>query len=388
VAPILPFTKPSPVELFAVEDTSAQITWRRLPDGDLTARIGDVEQVLGDAGRTGAAELTGLVPSTSHVVDLLVNGHVIAQPTVRTPATLGSRPLARIATISDLHLGEEGFGLVKRMTDRRVGSYPLRCARAAVSEALAWGAELVVIKGDITNRGLPDEWEMFDQLLAEIPVPVLAVPGNHDVVGTGQSIDATEALRSRGLFPAPVHTFELDGIRILMVDSTIPGRNWGRIGLWLDDLTAAVDTDRPVLIFTHHHLEEYVLPWLWPPGIRRHDGTPVLEQLLAVNPDIIFSSGHTHRNRIRQRGTALITEVSSTKDFPGVWAGYTVHGSGVHQSTRRVADPSCIEWTDRTHAVVAGIWGLWSPGALHDRSHTHRWSVDRAADPPREALAH
>ncbi len=127
------------------------------------------------------------------------------------------------------------------------------------------------------------------------------------------------------------------------------------------------------MVFTHHHFENQILPWFWPLGVQRYDSLPVLDELLAVNPDLVVSSGHTHRNRIRRHGTALVTEVSSPKDFPGVWAGYSIHPDGVRQTVRRVADPDCISWNDRTHAAVAGIWGKWSPGGLRHRSHTHHW---------------
>ncbi|MFQ5558939.1 MAG: hypothetical protein ACE5GB_15715, partial [Acidimicrobiales bacterium] len=72
----------------------------------------------------------------------------------------------------------------------------------------------------------------------------------------------------------------------------------------------------------------------------------------------------------------------STKDHPGVWAGYEIHAEGVHQTVRRVAEPACLEWTERTAAVVGGIWGRWAPGELGDRSVTHRWTGDRRAAPP------
>ncbi|NIR41688.1 MAG: hypothetical protein GWN79_27310, partial [Actinobacteria bacterium] len=58
-----------------------------------------------------------------------------------------------------------------------------------------WGARLLVIKGDITEDGRPEQWELFDELLADSPIPVMAIPGNHDTVGRPWSLDATEALR-------------------------------------------------------------------------------------------------------------------------------------------------------------------------------------------------
>ena len=109
--------------------------------------------------------------------------------------------------------------------------------------------------------------------------------------------------------------------------------------------------------------------------------------LLEVNPDLAVSSGHTHRNRARHHHTALITEVGSAKDHPGVWAGYAVHRDGIRQVVRRVADPSCLAWTDRTHAAVAGIWGRWSPGRLADRCITHRWATTAEAGAGRDLAA-
>ncbi len=373
MARILPFTKLPTLEVFAVEDTTAQITWRGLPGGLLSAKFGGVTQLLGEAAVSGAADISDLSAATSHKVDLFVDDREIASLDLHTHEALDQQPLARIATISDLHLGETGFGVVRHLRDHGLEPYPMRCARAAIREAVAWGAELIVIKGDITNEGLSHEWEMFDELLGEIPVSVVAVPGNHDNRGNPDSLDALEILKTRGLLPEPVHSVDVRGARITVVDSTVRGRNWGRLGRHLDALAAEIEVDRPVMVFTHHHFEDRVVPWFWPPGIQRHDAKPVLDRLVSINPNLLFSSGHTHRNRIRRHGPALITEVSSTKDFPGVWAGYTIHASGIRQTVRRVADPDCVSWNDRTHAAAGGIWGRWSPGGLHHRSHAHRW---------------
>ena len=90
-----------------------------------------------------------------------------------------------------------------------------------------------------------------------------------------------------------------------------------------------------------------------------------------------MSSGHTHRNRIRRHRTAVLTEVGSPKDHPGVWAGYELGSDGVRQTTRRISRSDCISWTERTRAIVGGVWGRWSPGLLQDRCITHEWSRTR-----------
>lgn len=386
---ILPTTQLPLVDVFAVEDDSAQVTWRGLPDGHLTALVEDNEQDLGAAGRPGAADLHGLQPGSTHSIDLFIDGLLTAQTSVRTlPASSDSS--TKIATISDLHFGETGFGLVKQLRDDGPDPYPLRCARSAASDAVEWGAELLVIKGDITCHSRPEEWEMFDEFLANVPIPIMAIPGNHDVVDQKGSRDSTEELQRRGLFPQPVTQRDLNGFSIVAVDSTVPGHSWGSIGRWHTEIRDAVDTNQPAMVFTHHHFEERPIPWFWPLGIRYLDGTRLVDSLLEANPDLFFSSGHTHRNRMRRRGSAVITEVSSTKDYPGVWAGYTLSTKGVRQVVRRISNPDSIRWTDRTHAAVGGIWGRWSPGPMDQRSFAHEWTrnyKDRPTSAQAEAAA-
>lgn len=375
MAPTFPFTGLDPVEVFALEDTVAQVVWRNLPPGDLGMIVDGRLVTLGDAGRPGAADVSGLRPGHDHVVDVTIDGRVICQRLIQTHPSLDGPELSRIATISDLHLGEDGFGLLKEMREHPapVDGYALRCARAAVREAVEWGAELLVIKGDITEYGEPRHWELVDEFLADVSIPVLAIPGNHDTVGKRLAVDPAVELRRRGLQGGPVQIRDVAGARVVTAETTVPRHSWGRLRRHTEELCAAIDVSTPVLLFLHHHLEARRLPYFWPLGTPRHDAVPTLDAMLEVNPDLVVSSGHTHRNRARRHGSALITEVGSTKDHPGVWAGYTVHPSGVRQVVRRVADPSCLQWTDRTHAVVGGIWGRWSPGRIDDRSLTHRW---------------
>ena len=389
MAPTFPFTSLDPVEVFAVEHDRAQLTWRGLPDGVLGAVIDGDHHELGDAGRPGAADITGLAAGSTTPVDLTVDGRIVHQRTIRTLPALTGEPLTKIATINDIHLGEDGFGLLKEMHEStpQADGYPMRCARSAVAAAVEWGAELLIIKGDITDLGKPDEWELVDEFLASVPIPVLAIPGNHDTVAKPTSIDPVIQLRKRGLFPAPIHTTDLPGARIVTVDSNVTGHSWGRMKRSRDGLCAAVDHDTPALVMLHHHMEAWPIPVFWPLGVPRHDANPTIEAMLEVNPDLLFSSGHTHRNRMRRHDTAVITEIGSTKDYPGVWAGYAVHPDGIRQTVRRVADPSCIEWNDRTHAAVGGIWGRWSIGDLDQRSFSHTWARRPASAPSEPTVA-
>jgi hypothetical protein len=97
------------------------------------------------------------------------------------PATLArfARPRAEdrtaLAVFSDPHLStdEEGSWKVYHRTEARL--------RAAVADANAQEVDGVVIAGDLTKDGHPEEFDRVAEILADSDAPVLAVPGNHDV---------------------------------------------------------------------------------------------------------------------------------------------------------------------------------------------------------------
>jgi len=375
VALTLPFTALPNVEVFAVDASSVQLAWRSLPPGVLSATAGAITTRLGIADRPGVGEIRGLSSATAHHIELHVDGRPVSRLTVRTAASPPGALIGRVATISDMHLGESAFGLTRTMRDPSESAvpYPLRCTIAAVREAQQWGAELIVFKGDITHTGLPSQWELFDQVLDEVSVPVMAVPGNHDVVGVKGSIDHRRALESRGIDSLEVQWRALGSSRIVAVDTTIPTKGSGTLEGRLGRVLDAVDFDGSALVFAHHHFEHTPIRYFWPPGVGQSETNDVMRTLADVNPDVLVSSGHTHRNRARTVAGMLVTEVGSVKDHPGVWAGYEIHEAAVRQTVRRVAEPSCVEWTDRTSTAVGGIWGVWSSGTIAQRSIGHRW---------------
>lgn len=103
----------------------------------------------------------------------------------REPARL------RIAAVADIH-------------------YPYACD-ASTMPALAAAAEqadVLLICGDLTHHGLVEEAAELAKLLAKIPIPILAVLGNHDY-HSDQQEEIKRALKS-----SPVHVLDGDGIEI------------------------------------------------------------------------------------------------------------------------------------------------------------------------------
>jgi len=367
------------VAVFAVDDSSAQVCWGSLPRGEVVFEAGGVEVAVEGDGAPGAIELRGL-PSGARL-ELTMRGPRRGRSGRRRVAgfrTLTPPPgrlLGRFATVNDLHIGAHGFGLFFEMTERDAEApHPVRCLRAALAEARDWGADAVVVKGDLTHGGRPWEWEVVGRELGAAGMPVVATPGNHDVVRL--ATDGTAILARYGIQlltePAAV---DLPGITAVVVNTTERGAERGimprRRRREVTELVAAAGG--PVFLAMHHYPQRFRLPTMWPPGIPSPNAVALLDAVAEANPATFVTSGHSHRHRAHSHGPLAVAEIGSTKDFPGAWAGYAVYEGGILQVVRRVAEPSAIAWTDRTRWAVGGIWGLWSPGFRDHRCFTHLW---------------
>jgi hypothetical protein len=372
----------SPPQIWAVDDTAVQITWGRLPAGPVTARCEHRSVTIDHDGGPGSIELDGLAPNRLVTVTLEW-GHDQIELTASTLPTPPGPRLHRFATISDLHLGATDWGALRTMRDRSGHPipHPFRCAEAAIAEAVAWGAELLIIKGDSTEHEHPDHFAQLADLVDRFPdLPMLLLPGNHDVEAASPC--RPERVGRRGLpFITSVDHVDLAGIRIVGADTTIRRRGWGTLAGVQDLLLHRVATsDRPVFIALHQQLQPTVLPRSWPIGIPAPASNRFLDRVDRLSAPVVVSSGHTHRNRSRRHGSVLITEVASTKDWPGVWAGYTVHEGGISQVVRRVAAPTAISWTEYSRGALFGLWAPWAAGPMDQRCLTASWPSEHQGD--------
>ncbi|OQQ13175.1 metallophosphoesterase [Streptomyces sp. M41(2017)] len=184
-----------------------------------------------------------------------------------------------LAHISDLHLdGSERA--TRRAT--RVMDY-LR--------ALPRPVDALLVTGDIADHGEEAEYEEAAQLLTG-PFPVLTCPGNHD---------ARPAYRKGLLGEVPdqgpinqVH--HIGGTAVLMCDSTIPGRDEGRLDAqtlaWIDTTLTALPQDTPALIAFHQPPVELHHPL---PDSCMLQEADRLADLLHAHPRVVaVLTGHAH----------------------------------------------------------------------------------------------
>ncbi len=365
----------SPPEVWAVEDNAVQICWGDLRPGLVTAQAAGATAAVEHLGGPGSLDLNGLPPGRELDIDLSwAGGQMTLSVTTLDPPP--GRLLSRFATISDLHLGATHWGALRTMVDHsgHPVPHPYRCASAAIAEARHWGATQLIIKGDTVHHERPADFEQLARLVDEFSdLPMLLIPGNHDVDRKPGAIPSEVGTR-RLPFIRSVDHHDLPGVRLVAADTTIAGRGVGSVTDVADPIIDRIKSaDRPVFVALHQQLQAGRVPRYWPAGIAAPASTEFLGRLDGQRQPVVVSSGHTHRNRRRTHGSVLITEVASTKDWPGVWAGYAVHEGGIRQVVRRIAAREAMAWTEYSRGALLGLWSRWAPGPRHHRCLTHRW---------------
>ena len=372
--------------VFGVDHDAVQLTWRQLGDAPLHLRVlesdVEVEAVIAEPGAAGAMVLSGLpagrllrIEATSAALG------ATAVLSARTLAALPGQELCRIATVSDLHLGTSVFGHRGTIADpsNHPDPHPVRCAEAALDEAVAWGAERVVAKGDLTNTASPAEWRTSADLVHGQPIPVDGLPGNHDHgldTKPGHLLPPQAAAAFDLSIAHPLVVRDLPGVRLILADTTRAGRQGGTLApIQADVLDAAAEADPAggVLLTLHHQLQPNRLPEGWPPGISHAESVTFLRALGAAHPHAFVTSGHTHRHRRWGQAGVVVTQVGSTKDYPGTWAGYVIHEGGMRQIVRRTQHPDAIAWTDHSRIAAYGAWEHAAPGRLDARCFNVAW---------------
>jgi Icc protein len=175
-----------------------------------------------------------------------------------------------VLQLSDIHFTATGRHVDGRDADVRLATVLDTCLAEA-------GPDLVVLTGDLTDDGTAAACRRLRDALDQLEVPILAVPGNHDVPAV---VSET--------FPTDVAT--AGGWRIVGIDTSRDGQIHGQVDVTGELRRLDAWDRRPTLLAMHHPpLSPSRNAWF------QLDGAADLLAALASRPQVKgIVSGHLH----------------------------------------------------------------------------------------------
>ena len=215
-----------------------------------------------------------------------------------------------IAQLSDVHVRPKGL-LYKGVVDsNKMLSDPIEHLHG-----LDRRPDLMLLTGDLVDEGHTDEYSHCVELLRELTIPYLIIPGNHDHRDNLRAAFASHAyLPKRG----PLHYCVDDHpVRIVALDSTVPGKHHGHVdaaGLtWLRS-TLEANRQKPTVVIMHH--PPFVSGITYLDQYRCIETEPLEAVLLSFSNIEAVLCGHVHRSMTRRwAGTIVCTCPSTTTEI-------------------------------------------------------------------------
>jgi Icc-related predicted phosphoesterase len=205
----------------------------------------------------------------------------------------------RIAAIGDLHC-----------TRTSQGAFQPLLARVAES------AELLLLAGDLTDYGLPDEARVLARELTSLRIPVVAVLGNHDFE-SGKEQEVRQILSDAGVVVLDGDATEMHGIGIAGIKGFGGGFGQRALGPWGEGIIKqfvreAVDEALKLEAALARLRTTHMVALLhYSPVQATVDGEPLeiypflgssrLEEPINRYPVSLVLHGHAHRGQLEAR---------------------------------------------------------------------------------------
>jgi Icc-related predicted phosphoesterase len=202
----------------------------------------------------------------------------------------------RVAAVADLHCSRTSAGSFRDLFEQ---------ARQA--------ADVLLLCGDLTDYGLPEEAQLLvKDLAAAEGMPILGVLGNHDFEA-GREGELREVLAGAGMLVLDGESCEIDGVGFAGIKGFAGGFGRGSLGSWgepaikafvqeavsealkLETALSRLRTDRRVVVMHYSPIAATVEGE--PREIFPYLGSSRLEEPLGRYPvDVVFH-GHAHRGQ-------------------------------------------------------------------------------------------
>ena len=202
----------------------------------------------------------------------------------------------RIAALGDLHFSRTTAGTFHKLLAE-----------------IASAADVLVVPGDLTDYGLPDEARALAREIAQAAkIPIVAVLGNHDYE-SGHASEVVEILRDGGVVVLDGDAYEIHGVGIAGVKGFCGGFGRHTLGSWgepvikafvqeclaevlkLETALARLRTLTKITLLHYAPVEDTVMGE--PEAIFPFLGSSRLEEPInRLNATMVFH-GHAHRGQ-------------------------------------------------------------------------------------------
>ncbi|MBO0853690.1 MAG: metallophosphoesterase [Nocardia sp.] len=437
-------TRAHDLEIVTVSDESVAITWtttRIDPLGRRRPVAADTELALAPADSTSPprvvyadsrptayhyAEIHGLEPGRSYRFEALSAG-VRAVPGLmpwengapqqfRTLTPPPGRLLRTLALANDVHFGEEVSGeLIPALPtgvrqEPGLAPYPEIMLEALLSDVRRpdRGVDHLILAGDLTNAGTPEESLGVQRRLEGWGRPgrdLLLCRGNHDRPRKGMPWESGPQLAGTAYHDCwgacflprqRLSNHQLDGLRVIGLDTTDLDGSGGRVDAeQMYQLRSALrdEPDQPTLVFGHHPVtRESARSNFGGPGfvLDRHDAADLHRLYRDAPGTFLHHSGHTHRNKRTRPDIDIpveFLEVASIKEYPAGYALLRLYEGGYMVTFHTTRSAAARRWSTRTRSELFGLQQRYSLGSLADRNHVVRRDLSGIARSPRIARA-
>ena len=186
---------------------------------------------------TGHFLFEGLQPDTEYTYSLTANGETFSEAFRTLPKPHGEH-LFKMAILADWHLS-----LNENDAKGRLHAESADIVRLFLRMIAEHGCDIVISPGDVTDKGTPDEYALAEKILEDFPLPFYATPGNHDI-----PMDVEHNFQR--IFGSGCWIKQYKGLQLVALD-TSDGHLDKQANL---DVVSAVNTEEPVILFTHYQL--------------------------------------------------------------------------------------------------------------------------------------
>jgi hypothetical protein len=271
-----------------------------------------LQEVRGN-NRAGVIRFGGLEPETDYTLTVTVGEDSCDLPFRTLPRP--RRPLLfRMAILADPHVSCRAMDVYGRLHPESGDLLHL-----ALRGIQADQCDLILMPGDVTDEGRPEEYDLAAGILAETTVPYYLTPGNHD-------LEKDVEHRFQQLFGIGAWHKSYRGFQLVALDTgdAILDKPWNHAA------AHAIDLEIPLIAFTHCQL----WPDAWIPDANRAiadadtPGAQAILRKLAQCHGVLYV-GHKNIASEVRIGSLVQLNTPQTSHFPAGYLVADVHADGI-----------------------------------------------------------